>query len=304
MSAEHSVYEALICRLPDGDLSAEETSALQAHLNDCAECRRFFRAMRSVTEDLDTLAEPPASLASGVMERVRETSAASPASAAPQKNRVHVRAKQARRRRIARVLAVAACLAVVIGGGAYLATHLLGVLDSASARQEQSVSLDSVAASGGTAPAAAAAFEAAELPEAEEADAMPSEPFEEEALAEEAAPEAAETQAAADYGLSQNADKTAEDGALIRAPEYTLEAPAHVTEGREADFETLVSDAGQPDGGTDLPSHTIAYVEYRGVIYEFLSDPSGETLLWRDAAESVDAIRSPGTAEELWAVIG
>ena len=48
---------------------------------------------------------------------------------------------------------------------------------------------------------------------------------------------------------------------------------------------------------------TACYVEYNGVIYEFLTDDGGTALYWQDAAESVEPLRSPGSVDDLWAVI-
>ena len=46
----------------------------------------------------------------------------------------------------------------------------------------------------------------------------------------------------------------------------------------------------------------IAYVEYRGVIYEFSSD--GTYLYWRDAAEGAEPNLSPAAPDALWDILG
>ena len=86
---------------------------------------------------------------------------------------------------------------------------------------------------------------------------------------------------------------------------YTLDSPAGVPEGREADFEALLEDVGLPDGQPQNEYRSIAFVEYRGVIYEFFTDvPEGKLLLWRDAAEGADLMRSPTSPAALWDILG
>ena len=84
---------------------------------------------------------------------------------------------------------------------------------------------------------------------------------------------------------------------------FTVDAPAAVLPGREASFESLIADARNA-AAQEGPLRVFAAAEYRGVIYEFSTDDSGTRLWWRDAAEGVVPILSPGTVSELWTDIG
>lgn len=95
-------YQELISRLIDGDLDDGETAAVEAHIAVCPECAALYRAFASLSGDIrDDLCEPPAELLTGVMSGVK-------ADAAP--NVVPIR------RRRGKLLALAACLALVIAG--------------------------------------------------------------------------------------------------------------------------------------------------------------------------------------------
>ena len=67
----HESYENLIFRLPDGDLSDEESAALREHLHTCPDCRRLFEAIAAVTEELDGDVPLPDGLHERVMTGVR-----------------------------------------------------------------------------------------------------------------------------------------------------------------------------------------------------------------------------------------
>ena len=188
-------------------------------------------------------------------------------------------------RRFGKVLAIAACFAIILGGGGYLATRLLSAIDLAGSGASQSAVLEEphtvLNAAAEDAPQEWEPEAAAILTDGA-ANSMP------------AAMEAAETEEAADAGALSAA----------RGAGYTWENPAYVPEGREGDFEALIQDAGWPDGVPQTAWQVFTAVEYQGIIYEFLTDPDGEYLLWRDAAETVVAIHSPGTVDELWDIIG
>ena len=283
MTDEHSRYEDLICRLPDGGLSSDEKKELQAHLNTCPDCRRLFFAMRELTEELDSLAAPPPSLAEGVMARIGAETKTQTKGSGPRIDTNDRRAAD-RRRRMQRSLGalagIAAVCVLILGGGLFAAKRLFSRAPASEAVL-QSVSMDTGltgsanSAAGLTVPAAEAApalFDTVQ----EAADA--------EYAAEKAAPP---------------------ENVSARRSEYTLDAPARIPEGREADFEALLEDVGSPDGeSAGCPCQVIAYVEYRGVIYEFLSEETdGELLLWRDAAEGADPMRSPASPAALWDII-
>lgn len=275
MSMNCADYSDLILRLPDADLTPDEAVLLRQHLKTCPNCRRVFRAVENAANDLLETEEPPAILAENVMSRihfhgVKEESVNVRTNA----NKGQKVRKKHARRRFGKVLAIAACFAIILGGGGYLATRLLGAIDAANSAKSEAVVL-------------------------EEPHTLMN------AAAEISAPEAAEAEFAADAGgaVFSPAEEADNAQAAVRHPEYTWEHPAQVPEGREADFEALIQDAGWPDGVPQTDWKVFAAVEYQGVIYEFLTDPAEEYLLWRDAAETVVAIHSPGTVEALWAVI-
>lgn len=280
MSMNCADYSELIFRLPDGDLTPDEALLLREHLKTCPNCRRVFRVVENVYDDLGKLEEAPECIAENVMSRIRIQGMKEEA--------VHVRSnanagrkvrRKHARRRFGKVLAIAACFAIILGGGGYLATRLLGAIDAAGSSKADSVVL-------------------------EETHTLMN------AAAEAPAPEAAEEGFALDAGggdfspAGMLGEQNGSGLAAARRPEYTWEDPAQVPEGREADFEAIIQDAGWPDGVPQTDWQVFTAVEYQGVIYEFLTDPDGEFLLWRDAAETVIAIHSPGTVAELWDIIG
>lgn len=272
MSTGCERFELLISRELDNDLSVSEEAALREHLRVCPDCRALARAMSAASTALrDCEVEPPEALAGSVMERIGAFSDV------PKRRRAA--------RPWARVL-LAACLILVIGIGGFAAWVGTWRAGSSGASAEKPV------------------MEAAIVTEEEEA----------ESAAEEAdtdAPLAAEAPAAAMPEPETNEDSapaervfTAEDGgagyavseAAAIMPEemlsqfaarYTLDAPALVPAGREADFEALLTSAGiEPNEERAV----FAYVEYRGVIWEFSTD--GEQLIWRDAAEGYPTVSS------------
>lgn len=68
--ADCAYFEELIAREPDGELTAEETAALHAHVAECESCRQFYKAMTLVTEELRGQAEPPAELYQNIMDEI------------------------------------------------------------------------------------------------------------------------------------------------------------------------------------------------------------------------------------------
>ena len=338
MNDEHSRFEDLILRLPDGGLTGAETAALQDHLNTCPDCRRLFRALRAVTEELDAGAAPPAGFTAGVMAAVRSlppadgdsgfyftppgkspeappefSAAPSPAGAkaaagtetdgageelpgadpgktvvlpqtAPALPDRRTLDRRRRRRRSLTVFGTLAAVMVLLVGGGILAARSLFFRMGRSSAVAPSVVME--------APAAAAA-ETADAPDNTEgtnaADGNT-------AAGQNTALSAAEETAREEFAEAEEDQAPAE---AEEAPVFTVPA------GREAAFEALLTDAGWSDGQLPSSLRTLARVEYRGVIYEFLTDePDGAFLLWRDAAEGVDPVRSAGTPGDLLDLLG
>lgn len=268
-------YEDLLLRLPDRDLSDEDADALQEHLRVCADCRRLFRAMKTVNSSLSHSQEdPPETFTDEVMSRIlsdRMTTNAQDFAAR--------RSKATKKRRWRRI-AVAACLVLVIGGASTAAAKLLNAGRSAAfsaAPVEESETLDL-----GTAPESMSAADTA-------VNGM-------------AAPAPAEGAAAQEAAEAPAAEKAAEaeDAAMPVLGSPT--EPAQVPEGREAEFDAILTDSGEEASMTTSAWNVIAYVEYRGVIYEFLADDAGQFLLWRDAAEGAFPFVSPKSPGDLTAL--
>lgn len=271
MSANCEYFEGLMSRMLDGDLHPAETDALREHIRGCKSCRTLCAAFSGMTLSLrDDLVDPPVSAADTVMSRIRayeaekalETDDPVPETS-PLPRRTEKKASAPRRPRWVPT-AVAACLVLVMGVGALSLRG--GKTASEAAMQNESAMFSraggaQVYAENGT---------------------------------EEAAPAEAESDGAvmmmaagtiADVTADTAADVAA-DAAATDLSGYTLSAPAAVPAGRESDFEALLSDAGTMGAG---PFHVVCYVEYRGVIYEFMTDESETLLLWRDAAEGFPA---------------
>ena len=277
MSMSCADYSDLILRLPDAELDADEAELLRTHLAACPDCRRVLRTVKNVSDDLADLEEAPGYLAENVMSRIRiqgmKEQAVNVRSNATAGRAVR---KKHARRRFGKVLAIAACFAIILSGGVYLASRLLGAIDAAGSTASQSAVLEEPHTLTNA---------AAEVPEASE-------------------PEAAAGLDAGDTLFAAAAAAEEDAAASEQRMLYTWENPAQVPAGREADFEALVQDAGWQDGVPSTPWQVFAAVEYQGIIYEFLTDPDEEFLLWRDAAETVVAIHSPGTVDDLWDIIG
>lgn len=91
----------------DGELSPEERAELLAHLEACPGCRAFYEAISGISDDMEVV-EAPEGFAKGVMDALGERPS--------NKKRCKRRGKI-----VARVAALAACLALVIAAGAKLA---------------------------------------------------------------------------------------------------------------------------------------------------------------------------------------
>jgi hypothetical protein len=145
-------YQELISRMIDGELGDEEKTEFEEHIASCPECAALYRAFASVSEELSGgLEEPPAELKDGVMAAVGG------------------KGKIVRFKRWKEMLAVAACLALVIAGAAKLGVFQSGAQTMATAASSAQSGEDDSAAAGekayDSAPAAGDAGVTAMYPE-------------------------------------------------------------------------------------------------------------------------------------------
>ena len=103
-------YQALMSRLLDGDLTAEEQAAVKEHIRSCPDCARVWDAFCQMGEAIrgEAMVEPPQALARGVMDRVAAHSRPAPAPIPVQSHRLRSWKK----------LAAAACFVVLVAAGA------------------------------------------------------------------------------------------------------------------------------------------------------------------------------------------
>lgn len=147
-------YQELISRLIDRELSAEEGEELAAHARECAECRAVYTAFSSLSGMLtDSMVEPPEELSENVMARLR---------------REELRKQKSRPLQRSRTLAVAACAALVLIGGALAMPRLMRTNSAAPAAAPAAAKEARVefSAASGAAPDNAPAEYAAEAPAA------------------------------------------------------------------------------------------------------------------------------------------
>ena len=308
MSQRCEYYQELISACLDRELSEAEASALRSHLRTCAECRALMASFASLSELMDMdAAEPPAALAEGVMERIRaweQSRTEQPERTESVPGPVPIsRARGARKTsRLRTSLVAAACAVLVLGGAWYGLNHAGG--GSASRLQEESVTLE------------APMTESAPFEEAEEQEEAPPAGGVFAAAAEDGMPatgngrpepaerpQEVEEDAAFEAGTAERRFQESGVTAAGSAPQYTWQSPALVPAGREAEFSALIAAAPWPDGVSAEELQVIAAVEYRGIIYEFLTPEDGDILFWKDAAESVDPIPASGTPDTLWSII-
>lgn len=106
-------YIEMISSLVDGELSDEQMSELNAHLDSCQNCRRVYEAFMNISNTIsDDLVEPPEKLAQGIMYKV------------------HIADNGGTSRHFAfgRFTALAACLALILYAGVHF--NLFGTDDS------------------------------------------------------------------------------------------------------------------------------------------------------------------------------
>ena len=176
----------LIFRAADGALSADEQTALNAHLAECSECRAVCDALAAVSAELRETESVPDGFTARVMDAVREETKI-----------VNMSTRREKRKKLFRpenygILAACACFVIIVGvmakapprhidRPAYLMAEQAAVYEAAaeSAVAEEAYALPAAAEE--AAPAAeeaapiaeAAALPAPEMPAPEPAEAMP-----------------------------------------------------------------------------------------------------------------------------------
>ncbi len=117
---DHEYYQELMSRLLDEGLTAKEERELKEHVRACPECAKLFSAFSAVTVSLrEDMAEPPAELSRGVMDRIAADKEERPKVIHVQRPELERERPKRRQRRGWTGLAAAACLVLVIGGGAF-----------------------------------------------------------------------------------------------------------------------------------------------------------------------------------------
>ena len=291
---EHEYYEMLMSRLLDEGLTAEEEQELREHLRACPRCAALFKVLSSMTVSLrEDLAEPPAELAAGVMARIaaEEQPAAPQETAAPQPRTIPVRRpetkKAPRKRRGWMNLAIAACLVLVIGGGAFWYLRDSGRLSAGQEAAPEAASL--MRAAGQAAPVA-------EVPESE------TETMEETDQPMTAAEDSALAVAAA-----------GEDQAPVPSPSETpVPEPLPVRDVARQRVGTIAVDdipafaamleGGEVIGGAQGDWQFLFSVEYADREISFATDQEQDRLVWWDVNTPVTA--AAGTFDQLQELIG
>lgn len=106
--AECSKYLELISAYVDNELSGDKKKELEQHLEGCAACRSILSAYLGINEAAhEAMAEPPESLATGVMDRLRQLPAEPHAAVSKLKHKSTLKPV------IISFIAAAACLALV-----------------------------------------------------------------------------------------------------------------------------------------------------------------------------------------------
>ena len=117
---DHEYYQELMSRLLDEGLTAREERELKEHVRSCSECAKLFSVFSAVTVSLrEDMAEPPAALSRGVMDRIAADKEERPRVIHVQRPELERERPKRRSKRGWTGLAAAACLVLVIGGGAF-----------------------------------------------------------------------------------------------------------------------------------------------------------------------------------------
>lgn len=330
MSERCHQYDEQISAFLDGELTEKEAAALRAHAASCPDCATLLDLLGGLSDVIrDDMTEAPAALAHGVMERIyawEESHTAdddAPIELEPvpiatartqrsyQSETEPVPISKARKSHWGRNAVAAACLLLVIGGGAYygMSRHW----QETTARNMESITLEAAADVAAPAIAAGEAPMTADgagiqysfaAPNDAAPDTMPEMPEPEEVAEEYGVFEEYAVEEAAPAEAEPEAESIGADKQTYAAAAYTLDHPATVPAGRESEFEALLHSPFTPDNVDESALTSIAAVEYNGVLYEFLLDAEGGQLFWKDAAESVFPLPAAGTEEDLWNILG
>ena len=219
---ECEYWQALISRMLDGDLSAEEEAALAKHLEGCEECRTLYGAFAAVSGALaGQLKEPPERLRENVMAQVRRDA---------------IRKKNTRRPwRAALAVAAAAALAIGLrwgvlpnmGGTMKASVQELAAEETAETAAEAPAALPEIASDAATADEAAP-----EVPLA--AGAQANTAFESEAQANMAFESEAQANTALDSGAAET--RAAGGHETIRLPELSFAELLEKLDGEPCDL--------------------------------------------------------------------
>lgn len=300
-------YEELIDALLDEGLTAEQEAALREHVRTCPSCRRLFTAVTAATRVLreEELAQPPASLAEGVMARIAQAEAdeggESGATAAP----VPIRPRHAQSRRRSPWVrwGAAACLVLAAGGAVFALRG--GLRGGAKSAAPQMAAMDTNGAAVYQIPGEDAKDGARDV-----GAAIP-----------EAAPESEETANSGMGGMADSAMSAADEavpeaagdsGAAVPSPSPTPAAPVIIRDAARAEAGTVppenreallaLLEGGEPAGGTTADWDMLFTADIDGLTYTFATDEEGRALVWWDSA-GTGPIRSGGTLDDLRALM-
>jgi hypothetical protein len=244
------------------------------------------------------MVEPPETLTSGVMARIQADNAAP----APENTANTIEALSPRGKRVVRrwpSYVAAACLVVLIGAG--LTTALRSTTNTANDTAEAMPETAMAAVADEDSTAQTTTEQTDEAAPAQRAATGTTRFY---GLSDEDGTEAATADSGSAYSYSMAERAPAEDveeDPMGNGSTHSILNPDQVPEGREADFEALLTDAGWPDGELDVTWHSLYAAEYHGVIYEFLTDDQQQYLLWHDAAEGLYT-HSQATVDDLWSI--
>lgn len=289
------IFQELVSRMLDEDLSAEEAEALREHVSVCPSCRAVFAAFVGISNSLkDDLTEPPQALKTGVMRAVR-------------------RPARAERRKTPLVLKIlvpaAACFAILAVGAVYMTYN--GTNLSLSARDSAgSYNKDVVLAGDSDGEAAQFSLYGAE----DDASDLIIEDTDEIApFAEDEAAVSMQDAGAPAGGDAADAGRYAEPAS---APENGLSSYSAVRDSASVytddgafygeihndNVDFFLGTVCADDGGTYQSGDGQAYtVDCDGLTYELQAQ--GETLWWRAAGEETYFLSPVPTSDFLSLII-
>ena len=315
------LFRELLCRLPDGDLSAEESAALLEHVDGCPDCARLYAAFSSMGGAIRSgQAEPPAELEDMVMERIWAEHVKDAPRAAKKRPRFRPWFAQL----------AAACFVLAVAAGAV--TGIFGARNSAASGGAESADYlpqaqsDTVVAqvpsqppeASNAAPAGAQSRSAAvalnesvtkteAAPETAQ-EQVPPEGAAQTAPVQEQVPEQPEA-AAGDAAGDENAlDQAAGDSGLMTAMEMPAEeVPILMVYDPFGQIMGVITDAAGLQGlltGESWRGETadaVCSVTVEGETYRLAQDESGALIWRRDGDEGFNL--SPGTLADLQGMI-